>query len=222
MIVIAVVLGYYNEYRAEKTVQDLRQAVAIKAVVTRNGKSSKVDSKLLVPGDLVSVYVGDLVPADVRIVKSKDLETNEATFTGESFPVEKTSDRLDIQNPTPQQLTNCLFMGSVVVRGNAQGVVVSTGKNSKLGSISGSLTRAHPETEFQKGVKSYGNMLLGFTLVLAVSIFSLNAAVGHDPVWSLTFSLAIAVGLVPELMPAIVTISLSQGARRMGDVKVVV
>jgi Mg2+-importing ATPase len=222
MIGIAVVLGYYNEYKAEKTVQDLRQAVSIKAVVTRDGKTSQIDSKLLVPGDLVSVYVGDLVPADVRIVKLKDLETNEATFTGESFPVEKTANKIDIQNPTPQELTNYLFMGSVVVHGSAQGVVVSTGKNSKLGSISGSLTRSHPETEFQKGVKSYGNMLLGFTLVLAVSIFSVNAAIGHDLVWSLTFSLAIAVGLVPELMPAIVTISLSQGARRMSNVKVIV
>jgi Mg2+-importing ATPase len=222
MIIIAVVLGFYNEYKAEKTVQDLRQAVSIKAVVTRNGKSSQIDSKLLVPGDLVSVYVGDLVPADMRIVKLKDLEADEATFTGESFPVEKTADKLDVQNPTPQQLTNYLFMGSVVVHGSAQGVVVSTGKNSKLGSISGSLTRSHPETEFQKGVKSYGNMLLGFTLVLAVSIFSINAAIGHDLVWSLTFSLAIAVGLVPELMPAIVTISLSQGARRMANVKAVV
>jgi Mg2+-importing ATPase len=222
MIVIAVVLGFYNEYKAEKTVQDLRQAVSIKAVVTRDGKSSQIDSKLLVPGDLVSVYVGDLVPADLRIVKLKDLETNEATFTGESFPVEKTAERLDIQNPTPQQLTNYLFMGSAVVHGTAQGVVVSTGKRTKLGAISGSLTRTHPETEFQKGVKSYGNMLLSLTIVLAVSIFSLNAAIGHDLVWSLTFSLAIAVGLVPELMPAIVTISLSQGARRMSNVKVIV
>lgn len=222
MIVIAVVLGFYNEYKAEKTVQDLRHAVSIKAVVTRDGKSCQIDSKLLVPGDLVSVYVGDLVPADMRIVKLKDLETNEATFTGESFPVEKKAERLDIQNPTPQQMTNYLFMGSAVVHGSAQGVVVSTGKRTKLGAISGSLTRTHPETEFQKGVKSYGNMLLGFTLVLAVSIFSLNAAIGHDLVWSLTFSLAIAVGLVPELMPAIVTISLSQGARRMSNVKVIV
>jgi Mg2+-importing ATPase len=222
MIVIAVVLGFYNEYKAEKTVQDLRRAVSIKAVVTRDGKSSQIDSKLLVPGDLVSVYVGDLVPADMRIVKLKDLETNEATFTGESFPVEKTAERLDIQNPTPQQLTNYLFMGSAVVHGSAQGVVVSTGKRTKLGAISASLTRTHPETEFQKGVKSYGNMLLGFTLVLAISIFSLNAAIGHDLVWSLTFSLAIAVGLMPELMPAIVTISLSQGARRMSNVKVIV
>jgi Mg2+-importing ATPase len=222
MIVIAVVLGFYNEYKAEKTIQDLRQAVSIRAVVTRNGKSSQVNSQLLVPGDLISVYVGDLVPADMRIVRSKELEANEATFTGESFPVEKSADRVDIQNPTPQQLTNYLFMGSAVEHGSALGVVVSTGKHTKLGAISGSLTRSHPETEFQKGVKSYGNMLLGFTIVLAVSIFSFNAVIGHDIVWSLTFSLAIAVGLVPELMPAIVTISLSQGAKRMSNTKVVV
>jgi Mg2+-importing ATPase len=223
MIFIAVVLGFYNEYKAEKTVQNLRQAVAMKALVTREGKSCQVDSKLVVPGDLVSLYVGDLVPADMRIVKSKDLETNEATFTGESFPVEKTSDKLNVKNPTPQQLTNYLFMGSVVVRGNAQAVVVSTGKNTKLGSISGSLSRAHPETEFQRGVKSYGNMLLTLTLALAVSIFGLNAAIGiHPLVWSLTFSMAVAVGLVPELMPAIVTISLSQGAGKMAKAKVIV
>jgi Mg2+-importing ATPase len=222
MIVLAVVLGYYNEYKAEKIVQDLRKAVSIKAVVTREGKPLQIDSKLLVPGDLVSVYVGDIVPADMRIVRSKDLETNEAAFTGESFPVEKTSNRLDVQKPTPQQLTNYLFMGSVVVHGSAQGVVIRTGKHSILGSISKSLTRSHPETEFQKGVRRYGNMLLGFTLVLAVSIFSLNAGVGHNLIWSLTFSLAIAVGLVPELMPAIVTISLAQGARRMANVKVIV
>jgi Mg2+-importing ATPase len=222
MIVLAVVLGYYNEYKAEKIVQNLRQTVSIKAMVTRGGKTLQVDSKTLVPGDLVSVYVGDIVPADMRIVKCKDLETNEAAFTGESFPVEKTSKQLDIQKPTPQQLTNYLFMGSVVEHGSAQGVVIRTGKSSILGSISKSLTRPHPETEFQKGVKRYGNMLLGFTLVLAVSIFSLNAGIGHNLAWSLTFSLAIAVGLVPELMPAIVTISLAQGASRMARVKVIV
>lgn len=222
MIALSVVLGYYNEYKAEKIVEDLRQAISIKAVVTRDGKSLQIDSKLLVPGDLVSVYVGDIVPADMRIVRSKDLQTNEATFTGESFPVEKTSDRLDLQHPTPQQLTNYLFMGTVVVHGSAQGIVVSTGKNTELGLISKSLTQPHPETEFQRGVKQYGTMLMTFTLALAIGIFSLNYAVGRGWVDSLLFSLAIAIGLVPELMPAIVTISLAQGASRMAKVKVIV
>ncbi len=222
MIALSAVLGFYNEYKAEKIVEDLRQNVSVKAMVVREGKSSQIDSKLLAPGDLVSVYVGDIIPADIRIIRSKDLQTDEATFTGESFPVEKTFDQLDIQNPMPQQLTNYLFMGTVVVHGSGQGFVVSTGKNTELGAISKSLVRPHPETEFQRGIKKYGTMLLTLTLALSIGIFSLNAAVGHPLIDSLLFSLAVAVGLVPELMPAIVTISLAQGAGKMAKVKVVV
>ena len=222
MIAIAVVLGFINEYRAEKTVHDLQKRVSIRAVVIRDGKPSEIESRLLVPGDLVSFYVGDIVPADMRIVESTDLHVNEATLTGESFPVEKTSESLDLQHPTPQQLTNYMFMGSAVANGSGRGIVVSTGKNSEFGSISRSLIRPHPETPFQRGVRSYGNMLLTLTLALVMGIFSINAALGHNPVDSLLFSLAVAVGLVPELMPAIVTISLSQGARKMSRLKVIV
>ncbi len=222
MILLSVILGFYNEYKAEKIVKNLRHNVSIKAVVTRDGKTSQIDSRLLVPGDLVSVYVGDIAPADMRIVRSKDLQTDESTFTGESFPIEKTSDRLDIQVPIPQQLINYLFMGTVVVHGSGQGVVVSTGKNTELGSISKSLVRSHPETEFQKGVRKYGNMLITLALALTIGIFSLNFAIGHFWLDSLLFSLAVAVGLVPELMPAIVTISLAQGAGKMAKVKVIV
>ena len=222
MIVLSVVLGFYNEYKAEKIVDSLRKSVSYKALVTRDGKSYEINSELVVPGDLVSVSVGDIVPADMRIIKSKDLHCNEATLTGESFPVEKNSDSLDIQQPTPQQLTNYTFLGTVVANGTGLGIVVSTGKNTEFGSISRSLARAHPETEFQKGIKQYGNLLLSLTIVLAVSIFSLNAVLGHPLIDSLLFALAIAIGLVPELMPAIVTISLSQGARKMAQSKVIV
>jgi len=222
MIGISVVLGFYNEYKAEKIVESLRRNVSIKAVVTRDGKSYQTDSKLLVPGDIVSLYVGDIVPVDMRIVECKELQTNEATFTGEAFPVEKSSERLDVQHPMPQQLKNYLFMGTVVVHGSGRGVTISTGRNTEFGVISMSLTRSHPETEFQRGVKKYGSMLLTLTLALTIGIFSLNAAVGHPLVDSLLFSLAVAVGLVPELMPAIVTISLAQGASRMSKVQVIV
>jgi len=136
MIALSVVLGFYNEYKAERIVEDLRQTVTFKAVVTRDGKPSEIDSKLVIPGDVVSLYVGDIVPADMRIVESKDLEVDEATLTGESFPVEKKSDSLNLQHPTLQQLTNYLFLGTVLVHGSGQGVVVSTGKNTELGSIS--------------------------------------------------------------------------------------
>jgi Mg2+-importing ATPase len=222
MIAISVVLGFYNEYKAEKIVENLRHSVSIEAVVTREGKSSQIDSKLLVPGDLVSLYVGDIVPADMRLVECKVLQADEATFTGESFPVEKACGAVAIEKPMPQELKNYVFMGTVVVHGAGRGVVVSTGKNTELGSISKSLTRSHPETEFQKGVRQYGTMLLMFTIALTVGIFSLNAAIGHPLIDSLLFSLAVAVGLVPELMPAIVTVSLAQGARRMAKVRVVV
>jgi Mg2+-importing ATPase len=222
MIAIAVVLGFFNEYKAEKTVEDLRQKVSIKAVVTRDGKPKETDSRSVVPGDLVSVYVGDIVPADMRIVESKDLQANESVLTGESFPTEKSSRNLDLQQPTPMQLVNYLFMGTVVAHGSGKGVVLSTGKNTEFGAISKSLIRSHPETEFQRGIKKFGTMLLTLTLALTIAIFGLNAAVGHPIVDSLLFSLAVAVGLVPELMPAIVTISLSQGARRMAKVRTVV
>ena len=222
MISLSVILGFFNEYRAEKVVEDLRQKVSFRAVVTRDGKRSEVESRLLVPGDVVSVYVGDIVPADMRIVESKDLHVNESTLTGESFPAEKSPNSLDLQLPTAQQLANYLFMGTVVANGSGRGVVFSTGKYTEFGSISRSLARSHPETEFQRGVKQYGTMLLTLTFALTVGIFGLNAAVGHPLIDSLLFSLAVAIGLVPEMMPAIVTVSLSQGARRMAKVRTVV
>jgi len=222
MIALSVILGFFNEYRAEKIVEDLRQKVSFRAVVTRGGRRSEVESRLLVPGDVVSVYVGDIVPADMRIVESKDLHVNESALTGESFPAEKSPDSLDLHLPTPQQLANYLFMGTVVANGSGRGVVVSTGKYTEFGSISRSLARSHPETEFQRGVKQYGTMLLTLTFALTIGIFGLNAAVGHPLIDSLLFSLAVAIGLVPEMMPAIVTVSLSQGARRMAKVRTVV
>ena len=222
MIALSIILGFYNEYKAEKIVIDLRRNVSIKAVVTRDGKPSEIDSRLLVPGDLVSVYVGDIVPADLRVVECKYLQANEAVLTGESFPIEKTSEGLNLQNPTPHQLMNYQFMGTVVVNGSGKGVVVSTGKNTEFGAISKTLARTHPETEFQKGVRQYGNMLLTLTAALAVGIFGLNAIIGRSLIDALLFALAVAIGLVPELMPAIVTISLSQGARRMAKLRVVV
>jgi Mg2+-importing ATPase len=221
MIFLSVILGFYNEYRAERIVEDLRQKVTMKAVVTREHKTSEISSRLVVPGDVVSLSIGDIVPADMRIVECKDIEADESSLTGESFPVEKTSKALKLEHPTPQQLTNYLFMGTVVLHGGGHGVVISTGRNTEFGTISKSLIRPHPETEFQRGVRSYGTMLITLTLALAIGIFGINALLGRNLIDSLLFSLAVAIGLVPELMPAIVTISLSQGARRMGRVQVI-
>lgn len=190
--------------------------------MTRGGTPAEIDSKLLVPGDLVSLYVGDIVPADMRTIECKDVEVDEAVLTGESFPAEKKAEPINLQYPTPQQLTNYFLMGTVVVHGSGRGVVIATGRHTEFGSISRSLVRTRPMTEFQRGVRSYGTMLISLALALVVGIFVLNAAVGHPLISSLLFSLAVAVGIVPELMPAIVTISLSQAARKMAKKRVVV
>jgi Mg2+-importing ATPase len=222
MIALSVVLGFFNEYKAEKIIDDLRQSVSLKAVVIRDGKPAEIDSRLVVPGDIVSVYVGDIVPADMRVIESKDVEVNESVLTGESFAVEKSPASIDTKQPTAQQLTNYFFMSTVIVHGSGRGVVIATGRQTQFGSISRSLARSRPETEFQRGVRKYGNMLITLALALVIGIFALNALVGHPLIDSMLFSLAVAVGLVPELMPAIVTISLSQAARRMAKKHVVV
>ena len=221
MIALSVSLGFVNEYRATRFVEELRQKVTLKAVVTRDNKPKQISSRLIVPGDLVSVYIGDIIPADMRLIDSKSVQVDESTLTGESFPVEKSCDSLNLQHPTPQTLVNYLFMGTVVTHGGGRGVVIATGKNTEFGAISRSLIRPHPETEFQRGIKSYGKMLMTLTLALTIGIFGIGVFVGKPVFDSLLFTLAIAVGLVPELMPAIVTISLSQGARRMAKVHVI-
>jgi Mg2+-importing ATPase len=222
IMALSVVLGFYNEYRAEKIVDELRHKVSAKAVVIRDGRETEVDANTLVPGDIVSIYIGSIVPADMKLIDSKELEANEAYLTGEAFPADKRAGALKLDHPAPHDLTNCLFMGTSIAHGSGKGVVIATGKNTEFGAIAGSLARPHPVTEFQKGVKSYGNMLMTLTCVLVVAIFLLNTLIGHPFFDSLLFSLAVAVGLVPELMPAIVTISLSHGASRMAQKKVVV
>jgi len=218
----SVVLGFYNEFRAERLVEELQSRTSIKAVVTRGGKASEVDSATVVPGDVLNVYIGDIVAADVRLTDVKELEVDESVLTGESFAAEKNVESTPGVPSGPSQAADLLFMGTVVVRGSGRGVVVNTGRRTSFGAISRTLARAHPETEFQRGTRRYGNFLLLLTFFLAVGIFGFNALVGHSLLNSLLFALAVAIGLVPELMPGIVTIALSRGAHRMAKEQVVV
>ena len=222
IMAFSVVLGFYNEFRAERLVEELQGSVSIKAVVMRDGKTIEVDSSSIVPGDILQVYIGDIVAADTRIIDSKELEANEAVLTGESFAVEKNPEAPERPPSTPAEATDMLFMGTVVVRGTGRGVVVSTGRSTAFGSISKSLSRPHPETEFQRGTKRYGNLLLFLTFFLAIGIFGFNALVGHSLLNSLLFALAVAIGIVPEMMPGIVTIALSSGAHKMAQQQVII
>jgi P-type Mg2+ transporter len=220
IIGLSVALGFVNEYRSERAILDLHARIEHTTIVVRDGGPRQVAISDLVIGDIVMLNVGDVVPADMRLLESHGIECDEAILTGESAPAEKT--------PKPGPLDvgftrgSCAYMGTVVRAGAGKGVVVAIGRASMLGSISKRLATRQPRTAFQLGLRDFSMLLVQITVILAILIFSLNAMLGH-PVWeSLLFTLAVAVGLTPQLLPAIVTASLSAGARRMARRSVIV
>ena len=215
MVLLSALLGFFNEYKAEKTIEDLLRKFKYNAKVFRNGIEEEIDTRDLVPGDVIALSMGDIVPADIRLIETKDLQINEAALTGESYPVHKIDDPLMVKEPLLSQLKNCAFMGTVVAHGYAKGVVIQTGMSTEFGGISASLVEERPETEFQKGIKDFGNLLVRITILLSAFIFLVNGMLKGDFLSALLFSLAVAVGLVPELLPAIVSINLSNGAGKM-------
>jgi Mg2+-importing ATPase len=176
---------------------------------------------MIVPGDVVILNAGDLIPGDSIVLESKDLFVNEATLTGETFPAEKTTGILP-QATSLSQRTNSLFMGTNVVSGTAQAVVVGTGSKTEFGKVSERLKLRPPETEFEHGVRHFGYLLMEVTLVLVVVTFAINVYFARSVLESLLFSLALAVGLTPQLLPAIISINLAQGAKIMATQKVIV
>lgn len=209
IIAMSTGLGFFNEYRSERAMLDLRSRVHHLAIVWRDGIRQSVGVDQLVPGDVVELTVGDVVPADVRLVESRGLECDQSVLTGEPQAVAK-----DANDPA--------FMGTVVKSGAARGVVFATGSSTSFGGIAAHLVKEPPETAFQLGLRSFSKMLVNVTLVLTAAVFAVNAALHHPLFESLLFALAIAVGLTPQLLPAIVTVSLATGARRLAKRSVIV
>jgi P-type Mg2+ transporter len=221
IIVLATgILSFVQERSASKTVEKLQKLITVKSTVIRDGKETDVPSADIVPGDILVLNSGDMVPADSYLLESNELNVNEASLTGESFPVRKEVGVVDAKTLLAKR-TNSLWQGSSIVSGSGKAIVVFIGADTVFGGIAKSASDV-TETAFEKGIKHFGIFLMQVTLVLAVVILAINL-ISHKPLFdSLLFALAIAVGMAPELLPAISTIAMSAGANRMLQKKVIV
>jgi Mg2+-importing ATPase len=222
IVLISVVLDFYQETKAEKASEMLKEKVATTATVLRDGIKQEVKLSEIVPGEIIYLSAGDIVPADARIITAKDLFLNQSTLTGESFPVEKTATSLKLKDASVTEWNNYLFMGTSVVSGSATAVVAKTGNSSEYGKIAKKLVARTPETEFESGIRKFGYLIMQVTIFLVIFVFLINALYRRGVLESLLFAVALAVGITPELLPMIITVNLSRGALAMSKKGVIV
>jgi Mg2+-importing ATPase len=224
MVILSAMLRFVQEFRSNQAAEKLKSMVKTTATVLRQQKErEEIDIKQLVPGDVILLSAGDMIPADVRIMQSKDLFVSQAILTGEALPVEKTdANNKKADKISPLDLDNVCFMGTNVVSGTAHAIVVNTGSETYFGSLSKSLVGKRAETSFDKGVNSVSWLLIRFMLVMVPLVFLINGFTKHDWLQALLFGISIAVGLTPEMLPMIVTANLAKGAVNMSKRKVVV
>ncbi|MDD5436671.1 MAG: magnesium-translocating P-type ATPase [Candidatus Omnitrophica bacterium] len=222
MAIMSVFLSFIQEYRAGREAEKLSEMVRATATVYRDGQAHEVKIREIVPGDIVDLFAGDMIPADLRIISCKDLFINQASLTGESFPIEKISAPIQYKGSSPSELTNIAFMGSSVVSGTGLGIVVKTGIATQFGELSRRLAGIAVETGFDKGIRKFTWLMIRLMLVLVVVIFLINALTKHNFVQAFIFSLAVAVGLTPEMLPMLVAVNLSKGAIAMSKKQVIV
>lgn len=218
MVLLSAGINFAQTHRSHKTLENLRSKVALQACVCRDGVWTELTTAQIVPGDLIRLRAGDLVPADVQLIDAKDLHVNEASLTGESMPVEKGTTSCAIADPEHFMA----FLGSSVVSGFAQGIVKSTGDRTRYGAIADALEKRPPATQFEKSTKSFGLFIMKIVLFLVAFVFLISTILHRDPLESLLFAVALAVGLTPEFLPMILTVTLGQGALKMAGSKVIV
>jgi Mg2+-importing ATPase len=223
MAVLSVALSFVQEYRAGQEAQKLSEMVSTKATVLRGGKTKELPIRELVPGDIVDLYAGDMIPADLRLLSGKDLFINQAALTGESYPVEKEPGVAGPQASAPQELRAIALMGTSVVSGTAMAVVLATGPRTQFGAIAQRLTAAGRETTFDKGIRQFTWLMIRLMLILSASILGIQLFVEHASFSdALLFALSVAVGLTPEMLPMIVAVNLSKGSSAMAKHQVIV
>jgi Mg2+-importing ATPase len=221
IVLVSGLLGFWQERGAAGAVEKLLSLVEVKAQVLRDGAPHDVPLADVVPGDVVLLSAGATAPGDCLLLEARDLFADEATLTGETFPAEKAVTVLAAETPLAKR-TNAVFMGTHMVSGNAKAVVVAIGRDTEFGAVSDRLKLRPPETDFERGLRRFGYLLLEVTLLLVIGIFAFNVYLHRPVLDSFLFSMALAVGLTPQLLPAIVSINLAQGARRMAEHKVIV
>src|SRR5579864_6793024 len=222
MVVLGVVLRFFQEMRADHDAEKLKAMVSNTATLVRGGKEAEVPLKMLVPGDIIRLAAGDMVPADVRVLSAKDLFLNQAALTGESLPVERKAGAMsaDVQNPL--ELPNICFLGSNVESGSATAVVIHTGDKTYFGSLAASIVGQRQLTSFDMGVNRFTWLMIRFIAVMVPTVFLINGLSKHNWLEAFLFAMAVAVGLTPEMLPMIVTVNLSKGALAMARKKVIV
>jgi len=221
IVLISGLLGFRQERGAMNAINRLLSIVQIKAGVIRDGSIKNIPVEEITPGDIVSVRAGDVIPGDCLIIESKNLFVDEASLTGETYPEDKISGVLPEDTPLSDR-TNSLFMGSHVISGTADAVVVRTGRETEFGKVSERLSLRPAETEFERGVRRFGYFLMEVTLLLVIAIFAVNVYLARPVLDSFLFALALAVGLTPQLLPAIIMVNLAHGAKNMALRKVIV
>ena len=222
IVLLSVVVNFYVEFQARHAVEDIRKQVATTAAVVRDGHEQELPVAELVPGDIVRLNAGDLAPADARLLDSKDLHVRESALTGESLPVDKAAGDLAAGQHTIADASNSVFLGTAVQTGIGTAVIVRTGKDTAFGVIAQRLATRPPETEFGRGIRHFGLMITRVMMLLVLFVLMVNLLLHRPLLESFLFSVALAVGMTPEMMPMIITISLAQGARRMARKKVLV
>jgi Mg2+-importing ATPase len=221
IVLISTLLGFYQEYRASAAVEELKRHLALTSKVWRGGKLVTAPASSIVPGDIIELSAGNLIPADGLLLSANDFMVSEASLTGESFPVEKQPGRVAAEAPLSGR-SNAVFLGASVRSGTARVLVAATGPRTAFGAIAARLQARAPETEFQRGIRQFGYLLVRVMIVIVLFVLTVNLLLDRPVVESLLFAVALAVGLSPELLPAIVSVTLSAGARTMARQGVIV
>jgi P-type Mg2+ transporter len=221
IVLASGLLGFWQERGASDAVEKLLALVQVTATVLRTGIDREIPHEDVVPGDIVLLAAGDSIPGDCLVLESTDLSVDEAALTGETFPADKMSGVVS-EAAGLSERTNTLYMGTHVISGSAKAIVVGTGKQTEFGKVSERLQLRPPETEFERGLSKFGYFLMEVTLILVVLIFVANVYLKRPVLESFLFSLALAVGLTPQLLPAIVSVNLARGAKQMAKKQVIV